>query len=166
MSSDPEAIPSAPDRAMQERAVSAGGNAAMLAVVEACGGIGIIQSNETAGRIAFQNIAAFRAELGRPLSEIESPDFVTEVPNFTGLDEQDSTRVIPKLQTAFLLYTTAMRQGWGPKPLQDYANVAFGHLSPEELQDAGVDIALTLYTTQWDNETPGFERQANQVSSS
>jgi hypothetical protein len=162
MPGGPEAGHSTPDRATQERAASAGGNAAMLVVIDALGGMGAVEKNASIGQVMRHNLAAFRAELGRPLSEVEGPDFMAEIPEFLGIDAEDSTRVVPKLQTAYDLYTTAMRRGLTPKQLQEDAEETFAHLDPEDLIDAGLDTALSYYAMQWDNETPGFERIANE----
>lgn len=110
MTTTSETVSSSPDRFMQERAASVGGNAAISMVVETLGGMDAI-GNKSIGDIMRQNLVAFRTELGRPIK----PDSVAEIPRFVGLDEQDSTNVIPKLQSAFLLYTTAYGKVGRPK---------------------------------------------------
>jgi hypothetical protein len=160
MSLNPETSDFKPDRIMQERAASATGGAAIGLVVELCGGIEVMAQDTAIGQAVNQNLVAFSTELGRPINEITAPGYTPQIPVFCGIDSNDSVGIIPKLATAFELYTKAVRNGWEPWKLQAYIGERYAHTSPDEIQRLGVDSALIQYEKQWSNEAPAFDTGA------
>jgi hypothetical protein len=160
-----EGLPSSePSRELQEQAASATRTAVIGVVIEVCGGIDVISQNELASKIIQQNLAEFSIVLGRPIDEVEPPGVMAEIPTFYGMDEQDSTGIIPKLQTASLLYTEAVSNGWDPWQLREMAEQTFAHLDYQDWQDSGLNTALIHYEKQWSNEEPIFNQQRERLT--